>query len=133
VCLDPADFAPGQVIDATLPGVVQVHARMRDVRDDGSDARIHWPGLLQALKLAPYRGFVMLDYEGVEDPETAVPRATNYLRGLLHLLRRQQLLAAAAAEPAPADLPPAVVPSDLQAARSGDQVSVLQPEAFVSA
>lgn len=133
VCLDPADFAPGQVIDATLPGVVQVHARMRDVRDDGSDARIHWPGLLQALKQAPYRGFVMLDYEGVEDPATAVPRAANYMRGLLHLLQRQQLLAQAASEPAPSDMPPAVVQSNLQPVRSGDPASVLQPEASVPA
>lgn len=99
VCLDPADFESAPAIDAALPGIVQVHARMRDVRDDGSDAHIHWPGLLQALKLDRYRGFVMLDYEGVEDPETAVPRAATYMRGLLHLLQRQQLLAQTASEP----------------------------------
>ena len=93
VCLDPADFGAGSAIDGIMPGIVQVHARMRDVRDDGSDAQIHWPGLLQALKLGRYRGFVMLDYEGLEDPATAVPRAATYMRGLLHLLQRQQLLA----------------------------------------
>ncbi len=93
ICLDPADFGNSAGIDAAMPGIVQVHARMRDVRDDGSDAQIHWPGLLQALKLGRYRGFVMLDYEGVEDPATAVPRAAGYMRGLLHLLQRRQLLA----------------------------------------
>jgi sugar phosphate isomerase/epimerase len=95
ICLDPADFASAPAVDAALPGVVQVHARLRNVRDDGSDADIYWPGLLQALKLGHYRGFVMLDYEGIEDPETAVPRSASYMRGLLHLLQRQQLLAPA--------------------------------------
>ena len=42
--------------------------------------------------LGRYRGFVMLDYEGIEDPATAVPRAATYMRGLLHLLQRRQLL-----------------------------------------
>jgi sugar phosphate isomerase/epimerase len=102
ICLDPADFGSVPDVDTALPGIVQVHARMRDVRDDGSDTQIHWPGLLQALKLSRYRGFVMMDYEGIEDPETAVPRAVRYMRGLLHLLERQQLLAQTAShDPAP--------------------------------
>ncbi len=93
ICLDPADFGTDTPLDSALPGIVQVHARLRDVRNDGSDAQIHWPGMLQTLKLGGYRGFVMLDYTGLEDPETAVPRAATYMRGLLHLLQRQQLLA----------------------------------------
>ncbi len=93
VCLDPADLADRTGIDAALPETVQAHARMRDVAPDGSDGRIAWPLLLQTLKLGRYRGFLLLDYEGVEDPETAVPRATRYLRGLLHVLARQQVLA----------------------------------------
>jgi sugar phosphate isomerase/epimerase len=92
ICLDPGDLLDRAGIDASLPRVVQVHARMRDVADDGSDTQIHWPELLRVLRLAHYRGFVHLDYEGVEEPETAVPRAVRYMRGLLHLLARQQLL-----------------------------------------
>jgi len=95
ICLDPADLA-ASTGDAAIPGIVQVHARLRDVRNDGSDAQIHWPGLLQNLKLGGYRGFVMLDYTGMEDPEIAVPRAAIYMRGLLHLMQRRQLLAPAA-------------------------------------
>jgi len=92
VCLDPADLADLAGIDESLARVVQVHARLRDVGDDGADTRIHWPELLRTLKLARYRGFIHLDYEGSENPETAVPRAARYMRGLLHVLARQQLL-----------------------------------------
>jgi sugar phosphate isomerase/epimerase len=106
VCLDPADLPDRLGLDRVLPQTVQVHARLRDVGDDGSDGRLHWPELLRVLKLSRYRGFVHLDYEGAEPPETAVPRAVRYLRGHLHLLERQQLLR----EPAPAapDRVPAV-------------------------
>ncbi|MEX2246420.1 MAG: sugar phosphate isomerase/epimerase family protein [Dehalococcoidia bacterium] len=93
VCLDPADLGEQPVIDATLARVVQLHARIRDVRDDGSDTQAHWPDVLRRLRLGRYRGFVVLDYEGAESPETAVPRAARYLRGVLHLLDRQYLLA----------------------------------------
>ena len=92
VCLDPADMLDLAGIDESLARVVQVHARLRDVGDDGADARIHWPELLRTLRLAHYRGFIHLDYEGVEAPETAVPRAVRNMRGLLYLLARQQLL-----------------------------------------
>jgi sugar phosphate isomerase/epimerase len=92
VCLDPADLADRTGIDSALPVTVQAHARMREVGDDGSDQRIAWPLLLQTLKLGRYRGFLLLDYEGIEDPHTAVPRAARHLRGLIHVLGRQQVL-----------------------------------------
>jgi len=98
ICLDPADLADRAGVEAAMDRVVQTHARLRDVRDDGSDASIHWPELLRMLKLGRYRGFVLLDYEGAEDAETAVPRASRYIRGILHLLQRQQLLAAGSAD-----------------------------------
>lgn len=98
VCLDPGDVSDRTGIDAVLPRVVQVHARMRDVGDDGSDGAIHWPEILRMLRLGRYRGFVLVDYEGIEEPETAVPRAVRYFRGLLHLLERQQLLQAPSAD-----------------------------------
>lgn len=53
-------------------------------------------GLLQYNR---YRGFVQLDYEGSEDPVTAVPRAVRYFRGLLYLVQRQQLLQAPVTAP----------------------------------
>lgn len=113
VCLEPADFGDMTGIDLSYPRTVQVHARMRDVADDGSEPAMHWPEVLRALRLGNYRGFVLLDYDGIEQPETAVPRATRHLRRVLHMLDRQQMLAeavvgaeptepAAAPEPAPA-------------------------------
>ena len=101
VCLDPADLRDGTGVDAALPMTVQAHARMREINDDGSDAHIAWPLLLPTLALGRYRGFLLLDYEGVESPETAVPRAVRYLRGLLYVLGRQQVLSKQASEPEP--------------------------------
>jgi len=112
ICLDPADLADRAGVEAAMDRVVQTHARLRDVRDDGSDASIHWPELLRMLKLGRYRGFVLLDYEGAEDPETAVPRASRYIRGILHLLQRQQLLAAGSADGASSDNGAVVVDAD---------------------
>jgi sugar phosphate isomerase/epimerase len=99
ICLDPADLTDRTSIDAALPFTVQAHARIRDVAEDGSDARIAWPLLLQRLQQGRYRGFLLLDYEGVEDPEQAVPRAARFLRGLLNVLGRQRLLAEAVPGP----------------------------------
>jgi sugar phosphate isomerase/epimerase len=95
ICLDPADLADTAGIDLSLPRVVQVHARMRDVQADGADRNVHWPELMRVLQQGRYRGHVLLDYEGAETPESAVPRATRYLRGIQHLLQRQQVLAEA--------------------------------------
>ena len=119
VCLDPADLADPHNFDASLLHVVQVHARMRDVGDDGADSAIHWPGLLQNLQLARYRGYLLLDYEGVEDPETAVPRASRYLRNVLHLLQRQRLLNEAVARSSPSSVPIANDEARPPAASSG--------------
>jgi sugar phosphate isomerase/epimerase len=105
VCLDPADFADRTGIDAALPVTVQAHARMREVADDGADTRIAWPFLLQTLRLGRYRGFILLDYEGIEEPEAAVPRASRYLRGLLHIMGRQGVLAEAGASSNPTSMP----------------------------
>jgi sugar phosphate isomerase/epimerase len=97
-CLDPGDLLDRAGLDDTLARVVQVHARMRDVADDGSERQGRWPEILRMLQLGHYRGFIHIDYEGVEPPETAVPRATRHMRGLILLTQRQQLLQAPASE-----------------------------------
>lgn len=109
VCLDPGDMLDRAGIEMALPLTVQAHAKLRDVRADGGDASIHWPEILRMLRLGRYRGFLLLDYEGGEDPETAVPRAVRHMRGLLHLLARQELLRASADGAAPAEERPYTV------------------------
>ena len=95
-----------------------------DIRDDGSDAATHWPEILRLLRAARYRGFVTLDYavaaSGVEPADAAMPRAARYMRGLLHLLARQEMLRSpngATADPVPADyrvVRPAAADSDAE-------------------
>lgn len=100
ICLDPADLLAPSAIDAATPRTVLVHARSRDIRDDGSDPAVHWPEVLRRLKIGRYRGYVIVDYAGAEDPERAAPRAARFLSGALHFLERQQMLAESAAQTA---------------------------------
>jgi sugar phosphate isomerase/epimerase len=104
ICLDPADMLDRAGIELALPKAVQAHAKLRQIRDDGSDASAHWPEIVRMLRLGRYRGFLLLDYEGTEAPETAVPRASRHMRGLLHLLARQEVLRSAEEEPPAADV-----------------------------
>jgi hypothetical protein len=106
-------------LDLPLPYAVQLDATARDVREDGSDAATHWPELLRMVRAARYRGFVTLAYDGTEAPETAMPRLSRYMRGLLQLLGRQEMLRSASGD-AHADLPefyrvgrPAATPQEL--------------------
>lgn len=99
VCLDPADLKDRAGIDSPLAQVVQTHARLGDLREDGSDPATYWPEVLQMLRLAKYRGFVHIDYQGDEPPESAVPRAVHYLRNLMQIVDRQRLLPAQTTEP----------------------------------
>jgi sugar phosphate isomerase/epimerase len=91
VCLDPAELADRRGIDRLLDRTVHVRARLRDIADDGSDRAVRWPEVVRALQLGRYRGYLTIDYDGA-NPEAAVPRAARYLRGVLQLLGRQQLL-----------------------------------------
>jgi hypothetical protein len=91
-CPDPASMRDRAALDLPLQYAVEVAATLSDVREDGSDAATHWPEILRLLRAARYRGFVTLDYRGAEAADTALPRAARYMRGLLHLLARQEML-----------------------------------------
>jgi sugar phosphate isomerase/epimerase len=92
LCVEPASLEAFPGTDTTLPYAVQARALLRDVRDDGSDASAHWPSIVRMLRLGGYRGFLLVDYSGAEDPRAVVPRAARHMRGLLHLLARRELL-----------------------------------------
>jgi sugar phosphate isomerase/epimerase len=91
-CPDPAAMRDRMALDLPLQYAVQVTASLDDVGTDGSDASTHWPEILRLLRAARYRGFLMIDYRGAEPAETAVPRGARFMRGLQHLLARQQML-----------------------------------------
>jgi hypothetical protein len=103
-CADPASMRDRVSLDLPLPYAVQLDATARDVREDGSDAATHWPELLRMVRAARYRGFVTLAYDGTDAPETAMPRLSRYMRGLLQLLGRQEMLRSANGD-VHADLP----------------------------
>jgi hypothetical protein len=63
-CPDAARFADRTGMDLAASQAVLAHATLRDVRDDGSDAAIHWPEALRVLQQARYRGFVIVGYAG---------------------------------------------------------------------
>jgi sugar phosphate isomerase/epimerase len=92
ICLDPGDLVQSGGFDASLRGIVQVHARMHDVRDDGSDASTPWQEVVRQLRSAQYRGFLLVDYQGAEEPEQAVPRAVRHLRGVMQMVQTQRVL-----------------------------------------
>ena len=91
-CPDPAAMRDRTALDLPLQYAVQTAASLGDVREDGSDTATHWPEILRLLRAARYRGFVVLEYGGAEAAETALPRAARHMRGLLHLLARQEML-----------------------------------------
>jgi hypothetical protein len=79
-------------IELALQHAVLARTALRDVRADGSDTSARLPEAVRRLRLAPYRGFLLIDYDGAEEPESVIPRAERYVRGLFHLLARQELL-----------------------------------------
>ncbi len=123
VCLDPADLADRMGVEDALPRTVQVHARLSEIREDGSDAGIHWPEIARTLKQGHYRGFLLLDYDGVEAPGDAVPRAVRYMRGVLHLIDRQHLLT-----PPPPESEQHEQAASIESVESVDEVDVIPPE-----
>ena len=80
--LDTGDYGDLDSIRRTLPSAVHVHAKLYDLDDNGAD-RQDWPAIVAILREGGYRGFLSIEYEGQEDPMTAVPRGVRYLRGLL--------------------------------------------------
>lgn len=131
ICLDPADFADLTGVDAALRDTVQAHARVADLAEDGGDVRVAWPLLLQTMQLGHYRGFVLLDYEGVEPAETAVPKAVRYLRGILHLLSRQRMLAETHTAERHVDSPARFAHPDLTDSSVADAIAHVRSDAGV--
>ena len=85
--LDTGNFLqdPYGQIEACAPYAVNVQVKTRVVAPGGKPVPADWGRILQTLAAAGYKGYLALEYEGEEDPVTAVPR---YLRELKALVAR---------------------------------------------
>ncbi|MGB6894787.1 MAG: sugar phosphate isomerase/epimerase family protein [Dehalococcoidia bacterium] len=81
--LDTGNYGDLASIERTLPHAVHVHAKLYDVDEEGRDRRLDWERIMRILTDGGYRGFLSIEYEGAEDPRTALPRAVGYLRKLM--------------------------------------------------
>ncbi|MBL62303.1 MAG: xylose isomerase [Opitutae bacterium] len=66
---------------APYSATVQLKVELRDA--SGKKVPADFPRLIDILKKANYRGYVVLEYEAAEDPYVAVPRYLKQLRALL--------------------------------------------------
>lgn len=85
--LDTGNFLqdPYGQIEACAPYAVNVQVKTRVMAPGGKPVPADWGRILQTLAAAGYKGYLALEYEGEEDPVTAVPR---YLRELKALAAR---------------------------------------------
>jgi sugar phosphate isomerase/epimerase len=80
--LDTGNFPPfGGVGPTTYTGIARcaplaaiVHAKLRNIKEDGSDAVFDWVRIHGILEQAGFRGFVSAEYGGQDDDEPAVLR-----------------------------------------------------------
>lgn len=78
--LDTGNYPDGlSSIKATAYLAGHVHAKACDIGADGSESRINYPAILAVLRGLRYDGALSVEYEGDEDPFTALPRFCRYL------------------------------------------------------
>jgi sugar phosphate isomerase/epimerase len=65
-----------------IPYAVNVHFKEYIMAEDGSKQKADWDRLIGMFAKAGYKGYIALEYEEAEAPETAVPRLTADLRRL---------------------------------------------------
>jgi len=84
ISLDTGNFSqdPYAEIEACAPYAVNVQVKTRVLDNQGNLVPADWGRILRALSKAGYKGYLALEYEGEEDPETAVPPLTKRLRVL---------------------------------------------------
>ncbi len=82
--LDTGNFLqdPYRQIEACAPYAVNVQVKTRVTGPEGEPVPADWDRILKALAAAGYKGYLALEYEGEEDPVTAVPRFLRKLKAL---------------------------------------------------
>ena len=82
--LDTGNFLqdPYRQIEACAPYAVNVQVKTRVTGPEGKPVPADWGRILKTLAAAGYKGYLALEYEGEEDPVTAVPRFLKKLKAL---------------------------------------------------
>ena len=82
--LDTGNFRqdPYRQIEACAPYAVNVQVKTRVTGPEGEPVPADWGRILKTLAAAGYKGYLALEYEGEEDPVTAVPRFLRKLKAL---------------------------------------------------
>jgi sugar phosphate isomerase/epimerase len=70
-------------IERAAPHAAHVHAKLYTPDPAGSEPTHDWPRILGTLTASGFDAYVSIEYEGNEDPLTAVPRGAAYLRKAL--------------------------------------------------
>ncbi len=70
-------------IRKTAPYAVHVHAKFLQVGPKGNDEILDYNKIIEILNDVGYKGYLSIEYEGKEDPKTAVPRAVKFLKTLI--------------------------------------------------
>jgi L-ribulose-5-phosphate 3-epimerase len=83
VNLDTGNFesSPYSQIERCVPYAVNVQFKAEIKGDDGKEQPSDWNRILDLLVHGGYKGYVSLEYEGKQDPSTAVPELMAKLRG----------------------------------------------------
>ena len=63
-----------------IPYAVNVHFKTEIAGENGKEEKADWDRLIGLFASAGYKGYISLEYEGKESPETAVPRLAPELR-----------------------------------------------------
>jgi sugar phosphate isomerase/epimerase len=63
-----------------IPYATGVHFKVEITDENGKEVKADWDRLAGLFASAGYKGYLSLEYEGKEGPETAVPRLAPELR-----------------------------------------------------
>jgi len=69
-------------IEETAYLAVNVHAKSYEVTPEG-EKRLDYHRIIRILESSGYKGYLSIEYEGAEDPKTAIPRTVALLKSLL--------------------------------------------------
>lgn len=81
LCLDTGNYIDGiPAIAKTVHLAIHVHAKYKDLDNQGNETCIDYRAILDLLRAVNYRAYISVEYEGAEEEFEAVPRAAERMR-----------------------------------------------------